>query len=331
MSEAIFVNGYLRACIYDLSRNDYLFVPNKANDIIEKINFKKKSEIVLSDLEYKWLDIFLLKELFFLVPKKAAKNFPKLNLDWESPSLITSSSVEYSSNFQRSLDLLDELICKQITIFCDSEEYIEEIANKHLCVTNFQNVDFLIKGKNKSIDINCYKEQFNVINDISFLNKRKENNNFFSPFLVVNIDFFSESQKFNVYFNRKIHIDNNGNILNNYKSQEVYGNINSISDLNQFIDDISILYEWNVNKDKIDICKDCELRYMCLDDRKPIKKNINDTYFNNLECRYNPYIAKWEGEEGYKTLAECGVISDENGFYIDHDKIAEINKALWED
>jgi hypothetical protein len=67
---------------------------------------------------------------------------------------------------------------------------------------------------------------------------------------------------------------------------------------------------------------------MCTDNRVPFKRKKNE-WFHKTECFFNPYISKWKEEEGYKTLSECGVISNENGFSIDHDKIAEINKVLW--
>ena len=83
-----------------------------------------------------------------------------------------------------------------------------------------------------------------------------------------------------------------------------------------------------MKKDETDVCKDCEFRHMCVDNRLPYERSPNEWY-HKIECNYNPYIAKWEGEEGYRTLAECGVISNEEGFSIDHEKIAEINEELW--
>ena len=69
---------------------------------------------------------------------------------------------------------------------------------------------------------------------------------------------------------------------------------------------------------------------MCVDNRLPYKRKENE-WFHKIECKYNPYIAKWEGEEGYQTLEECGVLSNEKGFSIDHEKIAKINAVLWDE
>lgn len=84
-----------------------------------------------------------------------------------------------------------------------------------------------------------------------------------------------------------------------------------------------------IGKHLTDICCDCEFRFVCMDSRKPVKSKGSGKYYHTTECNYNPYIAKWKSEEGYRTLAECGVRSDESGFSIDHERIAEINKELW--
>ena len=60
---------------------------------------------------------------------------------------------------------------------------------------------------------------------------------------------------------------------------------------------------WNIKKDDIDVCKDCEFRHICTDCRAFIKDE-NDIYSQPAKCGYNPYIAKWESQEGYITVEE---------------------------
>ena len=45
---------------------------------------------------------------------------------------------------------------------------------------------------------------------------------------------------------------------------------------------------WNINKDKIEVCRDCEFRYICTDCRA-IRENKSDIYSKPLNCSYNPY------------------------------------------
>ena len=85
---------------------------------------------------------------------------------------------------------------------------------------------------------------------------------------------------------------------------------------------------WNVKKDDSSVCSDCEFRYACMDRRIPEPRLVLG-WFHATECPYNPYICKWQGEEGYRTLAECGVVSNAEDFSIDHERIAAINAELW--
>jgi hypothetical protein len=85
---------------------------------------------------------------------------------------------------------------------------------------------------------------------------------------------------------------------------------------------------WSAKKDHIDVCKYCEFRYMCLDSRLPIKRKDKEWYFET-ECNYNPYIAKWQHEKGYKTLEQCGITSNQTGFKLNRKKLNAINKELW--
>ena len=50
---------------------------------------------------------------------------------------------------------------------------------------------------------------------------------------------------------------------------------------------------WNITKDQIEECKDCEYRYVCTDCRVFIKDNAN-IYSKPSKCNYNPYKSVWE-------------------------------------
>ena len=79
--------------------------------------------------------------------------------------------------------------------------------------------------------------------------------------------------------------------------------------LNEIITSNEFQKFWNVHKDVCDVCKDCEFKYMCVDNRIPQKKNEKE-WFHTTECNYNPYIAKWKEEKGYITIKELGSTSN---------------------
>jgi hypothetical protein len=173
--------------------------------------------------------------------------------------------------------------------------------------------------------------EINVENKIWFISRGFNSFNRSKNDFVCDITLFTESQAHHTYFNRKLYIGSNGEIKNAPECPETFGfiqDLESPEELKTIIQTPEFQKYWFVHKEITDVCKDCEFRHMCVDNRLPHQRSENEWY-HQTECNYNPYIAKWPHEEGYRTLEECGVISNENEFSIDHDKIAEINKELW--
>lgn len=145
----------------------------------------------------------------------------------------------------------------------------------------------------------------------------------------VNVEHFTESQCHNTCLNRKLSVDQDGYIKNCPYMKHHYGHISNTN-----IEEVVNLPEfqkwWHIKKDEIDVCKDCEFRHMCTDCRAFIKDPEN-IYSQPAKCTYNPYICKWEGEEGYVPVEECGSYSRETGFVPDKKKIKKLNKQIWGD
>jgi SPASM domain peptide maturase of grasp-with-spasm system len=103
---------------------------------------------------------------------------------------------------------------------------------------------------------------------------------------------FTESQNYNTCLNRKISIDLDGEIKNCPSMRESFGNIEN-TPLQQALNKTGFKKYWNIDKDKITVCKDCEFRHICTDCRAYIE-NPEDIYSKPLKCGYNPYTAEWE-------------------------------------
>ena len=71
-----------------------------------------------------------------------------------------------------------------------------------------------------------------------------------------------------------------------------FGNIKNIK-LQEVLDTKGFKDLWNINKDQIAVCKDCEFRHICTDCRAYIETPDN-IYSKPLKCGYNPYTAEWE-------------------------------------
>jgi SPASM domain peptide maturase of grasp-with-spasm system len=91
--------------------------------------------------------------------------------------------------------------------------------------------------------------------------------------------------------NREISIDADGNIKNCPSMKESFGNIRDTT-LAEAIEKPGFKKYWDINKDKIHVCKDCEFRYICTDCRAYVE-DTEDILSKPLKCGYNPYTGEW--------------------------------------
>jgi len=342
-SDVLLTEGYLRSCLLDsLNSKVYLISKDESHYII--LNKNKGLELFLFSNEN--ADVLIDNELLFEVSDTLIDNFPSIEPSWNFPFLLTNIVININSYSICNLHKLND--------FEDVFHYTFVFTS----VLDFYHLDLLFEFIEKSfvdsiefyfydIEFNneiykCLVEKIENCKKILILNNLNNYLNFSEFVINQRLDdkisnfsktllHYSESQHHHTYFNRKLYISSSGELKNAPECTESFGNIqdiNSHEELKQIVSTPEFQKYWFVKKDETDVCKDCEFRHMCVDNRLPYERSPNEWY-HKIECNYNPYIAKWEGEEGYRTLAECGVISNEEGFSIDHEKIAEINEELW--
>lgn len=336
--------GYNRTVLFDALRSLIHYIPNELMNYFEENDFRNLEE---TKIKHNWLEFFYKNDLFLNTENWEKDCFPKFELDFKVHKEITHVIIE-----------LSEIILKnmaKLSIFpCDCHFYfiINELYKDNSTLFDFINnhesdvVEFGINDKTILTDSEFVFQlekikKFVIINilfaiDIEFkslFSSNKSNiflksKNDLPITLSKGLRHFIEAHENHTYFSRKVFINRKGEIKNSFNSMIKPAKINKINK----IDDILMLegfkQYWNIKKSNTDVCKDCEIRFACVDNRLPKKRNRNEWY-HEFECGYNPYISKMSNEEGYKTLSECGVISNENEFSIDHEKIAKINAELW--
>ena len=366
-STCLSIKGFNRDAIYDLPKNKYEFIPNSISDFLRLLSKKTFYEIYNNTpTEYKeiiieYLEYCLEKEYILEIPNQVdAKNFPKLNLNFEYPSIITNLSLNICTPSTLSPDNIKNILlitkCYNIHIILEKnfdvfliENYLKIISNIGIrsielimpyetkfnyerLTEIYKNISFIFiysAPYTKFIKPHYFGLQQIFTSEKDFKITHTKSLEFFN----VNIQLFTESQKHNTDFNRKLHIGANGEIKNALLAPDVFGNINALENTEgilKIIETKEFQKYWYVHKGLIDVCKQCEFRHMCVDNRVPEKRNEKSWYFES-ECNYNPYIAKWQDEAGYKTLAECGIKSNAEGFKINRKKLNAINKELWGD
>jgi SPASM domain peptide maturase of grasp-with-spasm system len=321
------VKGVKRSCLCDLQRGTIKFIPNLLYDIL----IKKKKTILDIKGEYnneydKGIDNYfsLLKKEEWGFYTNEPDKFPDLDLEWHSPIIITNAIFDYNpyweSEIPQAFEQLNELGCEALQLrFYDqikiktidallatlsksriksiellikynvnSEEDIILLCQTHLRIHSIiihsaPYNKFVLDNKNLLVSLNYTT---NVID--SKFHCGQINSLHFS----LNIHSFIESQTRNSCLNQKISIDIKGEIKNCPSLNKSYGNIKNTT-LKQAIEKQGFKDLWKIKKDDIDICKECEFRYVCTDCRAYIEDPEN-LYSKPLKCGYDPYTSKWE-------------------------------------
>ena len=349
-SDVLGTFGYTRSLLFDSLKCEIHFLDNAVFSELKANEFRN---ISIDTVEQSFQDYLFDNNLIFDVHEDIANSFPLINLEWDFPSIIsnavicvTEKNCEFLNNildlnfvshfnfvFQdeiniASLELLFHFIQNQS---CDSIE----LTFTNPIDDNFKNeLELLIMNTKKIIGFNNYaKVEFISLVELDELKFNRHMNNLhrLDIRLSRSLDHYAEAQNHHTYFNRKLFIDKTGEIKNAPEQTHTFGNlgqINSVHDLHNIVSTEEFKSHWFIRKDNTDVCKDCEFRYLCTDNRLPIQRNVGEWYHES-ECGYNPYICKWDDEEGYLSLTDCNVRSNENGFSIDHKKIELINESLW--
>jgi SPASM domain peptide maturase of grasp-with-spasm system len=356
-NDCIPVKGARRSAIYDLKHLTHYFIPNTLLELLsqnsvfstkEWVNYcginnadvidsyilylKRNSlinslpkKIILKDLSlYKRVDLSfcnaIVRSKTCFLPIEILEKLVEANIKYLQLVVIKECII---SDLQALLSSVNSFISVELFIRTHiSEDLLIKL------VDDFVNVKaiFLFNSATERVIQNAHPEMGNLY----FINEDIENLScgyVCKEYFCVNTEMLAVSKTFNSCLFGKISIDENDLISNCLFSGEKYGKYRE-SDFKNLIKNKGFTKHWNITKDQIDVCKDCEFRHMCTDCRIFIKDPEN-IYSQPAKCTYNPYIAKWQGEDGYVPVEKCGTYTRETGFVVNHERVAELNKQLW--
>ncbi|MBP7272393.1 MAG: grasp-with-spasm system SPASM domain peptide maturase [Saprospiraceae bacterium] len=319
------VKGHTKSLLCDVQRQEAMNIPNAMYEILEK-HQGKSIEYIKSFYENNYDDIideyyrFLAdNELVFF--DNHPESFPKLSLDWETPYDITNIIIDFGGDEDivlRTVAQMNIVRCKAFQIRCFNNislQFIEQvlngledniienieiilryqIENEHILlqdlVDKYKRIDRIIvyAAPDKYISHNSVEcPIFYSKNTISEKNCGVIDESYFS----VNIQTFTESQQYNTCLNRKISVDKDGYIKNCPSMSHHFGHIKDVQ-LADVIKQTAFTKFWNIKKDDIIKCKDCEFRHICTDCRAYLDEPDN-IYSAPLKCGYDPYTGTWE-------------------------------------
>lgn len=333
-SNCIITKGANRGIILDIQRGKIFFIPNDLIEVVTYLNcgnsinsshnkFGFENKYIIDE----YINFLIENELGFNLTEKEYDFFPDMKLNFHTPSHITNAIIEFSNNniisYKSILESICSLNCRYLQfIFYDWNllNDLKDIINISYSM-NFRSIEILtnydekVKGILQEIIDNAY-----IITSVSLFNIPESERNLFNnkqipivffdyelnsfkhcgaidkKYFVIGKESFTESLNHNSCLHKKITIDKEGNIKNCPAMTQNFGNIHN-SSLDEALNHPDFKKYWNVTKDLISVCKDCEFRHICTDCRAFTEQN----YFQKdldlskpLKCGYNPYTNQWE-------------------------------------
>ena len=330
------IKGASNNIICDLQRKDFSYISNELYALIIKHHGKTLKELLLFYKKEKLIEYFdFLKEHEYIHIGNYKNLFPRINHNYYDPSEVNNCVIDLSYNFdiehlQNLAIELEKLLCKNLEIrfYCSLPinsicKFLNFLEENELFITNvgfvFSNRDGnMIIEDMKKILINYPRISYLIVfesNNDEFIPPIRNNNtgyivllnniittpkscgNISSDYFVCNMEAYTESINHNTCFHKKISIDIDGNIKNCPSMSQSFGNIKDTT-LEEALNHKDFKKYWNLTTDKIEVCKDCEFRYICTDCRAYTEKtHTNEEGLDTskpLKCGYNPYTGEWE-------------------------------------
>ena len=333
-SNCLLVRGRNRSVICDLQKNIFKLIPNDLFEILDRFDGHSISKVkeFYSNAFNETIDEYFsfLVENQFVFFTSIPENFPSLNLYFEEPLPVSNCIIDRDSQSKYSIynliEQLEKINCRAVQMRFFYSPTIDELKKIIVFIDELNSivssVDIIVPS-NIKINENTYTSLmiehprivsifiYNATTNKS-MNPVRKNSGFLifsstkmdnekscgiisSNYFSLNIKTFTESQLHNTCLNRKISIDKDGNIKNCPSMPQSFGNIKDTT-LEEAVNHPDFKKYWNVNKDMIAVCKDCEFRHICTDCRAYTERTHFDGEIDlskPLKCGYNPYTNEW--------------------------------------
>lgn len=320
-ADVIPCKGFTRTALIDIVNSEVSFLDNSHYDTVHQL-YNMGVELMDENL------LSLLQADNYVIKAENIDHFPRISLKkTESVFSIDNCIIDYNNhstyNVVHILQQLDDLNCKyvQLRYFDYSDEIYKVVDYLNETKSFIQNIEIIIKKTH-----NHFQKLEKLFHENLRINKlilfKSENTGVLSLsqgriFIEVQDDiadckscgiistngFFinkyhvKEANNFNTCLAKKISIDVTGNIKNCPSMPESFGCIEDTT-LKQALGKASFKKYWNLTKDQVAICKDCEFRYICTDCRAYTERShFSDEGLDiskPLKCGYNPYSGEWE-------------------------------------
>lgn len=328
-ADCFLTKGYTRTMLYDVTKKRAFFIDNAYYDVIkdlEKRTLKEVTESIRKEDRKEFYDfINQMVENNFGVIIDQPEYFPRIPQEWDSPHEITNAIIDIrdsAHNYSDIFEQLDSLLCPFIQLRSYVElkpKEITEILKSYDRLYEFTHIEIILKfSKNLMVDefldllkrfkmislvfhsvgdkslvddlndissrMSFIKQAFNSCDNCGIINK--------STMRFPEMREYMENTLYNNCLNRKISIDEDGEIKNCPSMKNSFGKVNERT-LKSVLHNKDFTEVWKINKEQIQVCRDCEYRHVCSDCRAYVSDSSN-IYSKPLKCGYDPYSGVWE-------------------------------------
>ncbi len=321
-SNCFIVIGASRALILDYARRNQYLISKELATILSA-----SKVIDHHSLDEDTFDLLMSKDLLVEIEESDLSVFSDYPLGISLPYIIGSVVLEWGSHLEDDDTLLRlqadmlSLGVKYVEVFFindhafNADDFLNFIAklestvvesiDLHISVKSFLSADVKstleqIKSKSRQLRlVYLYGNSSVELSQLEFCSVLNQSDVDRKCCGVVHQNYFSNnpwaynlSRQENSCLSYKVSINNIGEIKNCPSTPEVYGNIANVNLVEATMQPDFKKY-WKITKDDIQVCKDCEFRYICTDCRAYVE-NPDDLYSKPLKCGYDPYTCTWE-------------------------------------
>ena len=327
------VRGATMSLICDLQLRKYYHVPNDMADVLDFLSARSIEEcyeeygkgnksIIKSYLN------FILKNDMGFIDEQLISEMTALSLEWDAYSDITNVIIEVSPTMVYDTSFLTELIDlnliaveirayeeisyeklnQVLSLFIHSTALSMKIVLKwaewctdktllHIMENNLRINMIILHSAPIEETKKIFKDSAAIVYRKASLNSCLACGVIHPSYFSTSIELFTESQLHNTCLNRKLSIDKDGFIKNCPSMQTNFGQIHQTT-LRDVLANPAFKENWLINKDKINVCRDCEFRHVCTDCRAFTERTHSDANGRDLskplKCGYDPYLNRWE-------------------------------------
>ncbi|HET6230296.1 MAG TPA: grasp-with-spasm system SPASM domain peptide maturase [Longimicrobiaceae bacterium] len=321
------VRGARRSTVCDLQRRTYDLIPNGLHDLLTVHADSTLDEIraLFPPETHARIDEYFgfleRKEYGFWCDDPDA--FPPLDPEWDRPQRITNAIIDVDAgsrhDFADLLRQLDDLGCAAVQVRWFAPVSLEELETvlKQTYSRRLRSVELLLPWnagwEPGALHALCLRHvrvsgvvvhsapeasaevvdgaRIPLFHRTEVIDSHAHCGQVSPEWFSVSMAGFLEARSFNSCLNRKISVDAAGEIRNCPSLPRSFGNAADTSLVSALMQ-AEFRELWEINKDQVEVCRDCEFRYVCTDCRAFVA-TPGDRLSKPSKCSYDPYAARW--------------------------------------